>query len=611
MSAKGSSTFFSRIPSQFAWRREYDEYFTLFLALIAGIAMGIVTAGFRYSIAVSHEFFGRATEGKIPGFGPPNHIVHGILVVLIPTVGGLLVGLMIYRVFRTESGHGVPLILKSLSLGDVRLSPRMALRSATSVITITSGGSAGPEGPIIEIGSVLGSLLGRLIGISRSRTGTLIGCGAAAGIAGVFNAPMGGIFLALELILADFAISSFGPIVVAAVAASVTSTFLLPSSSPLTHLPREAFDGFHVDAYSLLSICVLGFFCGGMGTLFIRMLSFVMGKFRAIRGIPAWIKPGLGGLLVGVIGLGFPGVLGEGYAFINDELLQRGAGTLVLTLAFSYLLIACLKMIATAITIGSGGAGGAFAPSMVIGALLGVAMAALVHSIFPDRPISIPVFAFVGMAACLAGVIHVPITSVLIIYEVSGAEYRLLLPTMLAVTCSTLIATQLGRGSAYTMPLLQDGFDLHSERKARASDPLARVRATDVMSRAYTTLAPGDFTPTIMNAFLSSREEAFAVVDEKSLFIGLITAADLRGINHGGDLGSLIIASDIADPHAPTLFAQSPATAAREIFARTNSSAIPVLRAADDRVLIGMITQSSLLIPYYSQESGLFAKQKG
>jgi len=574
-----------------------SEGLAICAALATGLLMGCVTALFRYCIVASHDLFQRASDGNIPGFeAGPSSSVLVLFRILTPGLGGLVVGLIVYKLLRMHGGHGVVAILKCLAAGQTNLPPKIALRSATSILTITSGGSAGPEGPITEIGSVVGSIAGQAAGLSRDRLVTLIGCGAAAGIAGVFNAPIGGVFFALELILSNFAVGSFASIVIAAVTASVVSTALLPNHAPFMHVPMAG-DVSLTSPIALLEFCLLGVLCGLVGTALISGLTRSQEFFQRLR-MPIWLKPAVGGVGVGMIGLLFPGIMGEGYEFINDAILgANDAGIVTLPLFGFFIAAVAAKLLMTCVTLGSGGSGGAFAPSMVIGGLLGAAFGiGLRLTGVPETP-SVAVMALVGMASCVASVLHAPIACTLIIYEVSGANYVLLLPTMLAVACASLIAKRIGTGSIYTLPLLREGLSL-AVHERRSYDPLVASTVGEIMRTTFARMEATASVDSMLEVFSETKDEAFVVVDGGGLLLGVVSAGQLRELFPHRELGALVIASEVADRQVQVLYRGSPATEARRIFSHSDAVAIPVLESVESPLVVGLVDRTDVLEAY-------------
>lgn len=582
--------------------KDGDQAWLLLLALVLGAIMGAVSALFRYLIIVSHHVFFEASQGSgrllMPIVNTPWLL---LLQALLPAIGGLIVGYVIYRVLKLHSGHGVPNVMKAVATGNVNLAPSMAIKSWSSILTLTSGGSVGPEGPIIEIGSVTGSLVGRYGQVARDRVATLIGCGAASGIAAVFGAPIGGVFLALELILRDFAVKAFAPVVLAAVTASVTSEAILPNSSVFTSLPPETIATIEPTVLQITLFAFLGFLCGLVSGLFVYTLYRTHDIFSSIK-LPMWIKPAIGGLGVGLVGLAFPTVIGEGYAYVNQSILSGAAqdgsvAEATYATAFVFLAIALVKILSTSLTLGSGGTGGAFAPAMVTGASVGAGFGVYCNIVFPGAVPAVPVFALIGMAGCVGSALNLPIAGMLIIYEVSGGSYRLVLPLMVCVAVSSVISGFLRQGSVYTLSLLRDGFDVE-EHMRRKSDPMHVTPVRSVMKRDFIKLRSDDNLERILNVFSQSSDDSFAVVDERDNLVGVISASDLRGLFNLGDIGEAIIAADAADTSPRVLYPESPVGEAIAIFSTSDVTGIPVLSSRTSRRIVGLVSRGDVLQAY-------------
>ncbi|MCC6547211.1 chloride channel protein [Candidatus Sumerlaeota bacterium] len=590
--------FFPRSP-------EGEQAWMLVLAVVVGLVVGAVSALFRFMIRISHELFFRAGE---------NHSLLNwstiesprVLVVraLLPAIGGLVVGFTIYRLLKLRGGHGVPNVMKAVATGNVNLSPSMMAKSWLSIITITSGGSVGQEGPSIEIGSVFGSLVGQKGQVSKDMIGTLIGCGAASGIAAVFNAPIGGVFLALELILRDFAVRTFAPVVLAAVVSSVTSQALLPKSAALIPIDQATFETITLSPLQIFAFSLEGLLCALVSALYVHMIFKTSDIFGRIK-VPLWIKPAMGGLLVGMVGLFFPDVIGEGYAFVNESILNPNAfniDQLSYSLPFFFLSIALVKITATSFTLGSGGTGGTFAPAMVVGACVGAGFGAFANQIAPGSMPAVPVFAMVGMAGCVGSAFHLPIAAVLIIYEVSGGNYLLVLPLMICGAISTVLVHAMLRGSVYTLTLMREGFDVE-EQLRRRRDPALTTEVRRIMRRDFTRLRASDNLASILDTFSNTPDESFAVVDEGENLVGVISVNDLRGVLNMGDVGEAIIASDAADTNPRVLYPESTVTEALAIFTSSPTSGIPVLANHSSRRVIGMIGRGDLLQVYRTKDA--------
>ena len=348
--------------------------------------------------------------------GPHGHPAHHWFpwlgpwfIVLAPVVGGLLYGPLVYRFAREARGHGVPEVMNAVSQRGGRIPGKVAVvKALASALCIGSGGSVGREGPIVQIGSALGSRLGQLFKLPEARLKILVACGAAGGIAATFNAPIAGVFFALELLLVNFAAEAFGLVVLSSVTASVIGRALLGDESFL-HLPEFELR----NPLEYLSYAVLGLAAGVVGVVFTRVLYAVEDACDwGWRG-PEWARPAVGGLLLGGLLLVLPQMYGVGYPVLQAGVEGRYA------LGFLVLLLLA-KMLATSLTIGIGGSGGVFAPSLFCGAMFGAAFGDVLQHVAPGVTGSIGAYALVGMGAVFAGAARAPITGVLIMFELSG-----------------------------------------------------------------------------------------------------------------------------------------------------------------------------------------------
>ncbi|MBW2619644.1 MAG: chloride channel protein, partial [Deltaproteobacteria bacterium] len=324
----------------------------------------------------------------------------------------------------------------------------VGVKSLASAISIAIGGSVGREGPIVQIGSAIGSSLGQVFRVSPNRMRVLVGCGAAAGIAATFNAPLAGMIFALEIILGEFAIATFSPIVLSAVMATAISRHYL-GDYPAFLVPEYQL----VSLWELIFYAILGLAAGVVAVGFTTTLY----KFEDLFDLwkrPDYLKPIVAGLAIGLLGLAFPWVLGVGYGGINLALAGQMSWWLLLMLVG-------VKIVATSMTIGGGMSGGIFAPSLFIGAMLGGAYGQLVHALFPEITASSGAYAIVGMGALVAGTTHGPLTAFLILFEMTG-NYKIILPLMSACILATLMASQIKKESIYTLKLIRRGVNIRA-----------------------------------------------------------------------------------------------------------------------------------------------------
>jgi CIC family chloride channel protein len=486
------------------------------LALVVGAGAGAGAVAFRYLIlGFTYAFSGYgdySAQGRAPyGFG------HGIgvwFVLLAPVAAGLLYGPLIHRYAREARGHGVPEVMLAVAERGGRIRPRVSVvKSLASALCIGSGGSVGREGPIVQIGSALGSTLGQLTRMPESRLRVLVACGAAGGISATFNAPIAGTFFGLELILRDFEADSFGVVVLSSFVANIIGRAAF-GSNPFLHLP--AFQLRSPVEYLLYA--GLGIAAAFVGVAFIRVLYGSEDLADRLWRGPEWLRPAVGGLLLGGILLALPELYGVGYPPLEKAI---GGGYVVWLL----LLLLAGKIVATSLTVAVGGSGGVFAPSLFMGAMLGSAYGAAMHSLWPGLTGPVGAYGLVGMGAVFAGAARAPITAVIIIFELTG-EYQVILPLMFAIALSTGISILLSRDTIYTLKLRRRGVDLVRGRgsgSGRATNLMGRLRVEDAM-RPVTIQAP-ESAPLaeLISALTEASADSLPVVDGSGRYQGAVT----------------------------------------------------------------------------------------
>ncbi len=506
--------------------RRTDQVYMVLVALVIGLLGGLAAVAFRLFIRMGERVAWAQGDYSIA------HIA-GLPVwwkILAPAAGGLLVGYVIYFFAREAKGHGVPEVMEAVALKGGRIRLRVVFgRMFASGICIASGGSVGREGPIVQIGAALASTVGQWLKIDQRRLKTLVGCGAAAGIAATFNAPVGGALFAVEVILGDFGVAQFSPIVISSVAATVVSHRYL-GDFPAFEVPGYSLEG----GFELFAYAALGILAGLMALVFIRSLYGLEDLFDKIRMHPP-LKAAVGGMMIGVIGVWLPQVFGVSYEAINQAL----GGTMVWRLM---LVLAIVKIIGVGITIGSGGSGGIFAPSLFIGAMLGGAFGTLVNAEWPGATAGPGAYALVGMGALVAGTTHAPLTAILIIFELTG-EYEVILPLMISCIIATLLSTKLQRPSIYTMKLLRRGIDL---QRGRDVNVLQDVLVREITRPDYLRVSPEESLSTLIAKFMGHSGSTVFVTDDEQRLLGIITADEIRPImQQASSLDSLVIAEDV------------------------------------------------------------------
>jgi CIC family chloride channel protein len=467
------------------------------LSVIVGVATGLGALAFIALIKYFNQLFFGMTDQFLTEAVGIRGFQFKFWLPLIPMIGGLLVGPIVYIYASEAKGHGVPEVMNAVArLGGIIRTRVAAAKAIASAICIGSGGSAGREGPIVQIGSAIGSTTGQVFHMSGDRVKILVGCGAAAGISSVFNAPIAGVLFSLEIILGDFAITTFAPVILSSVIASVITRSVL-GNHPAFEVPSYSL----VSAWEIPLYAAMGMILACCGVLFTRTLSCFEDLFDKLKIKPV-LKPALGGLLLGAIAIFYPQVLADGYETIKLTLYGQLAVWLLVILIF-------MKLLATSLTLGSGNSGGIFAPSLFMGAVAGGAFGFLVHHIFPGATATPGAYALVGMAGMLAAATHAPITALLIIFEMTS-DYRIILPLMVTVVFSALLARRLFPHSVYTVKLIRRGIDI---RGGKDISVLKAHKVFEVMDTAFQTMPASTALATIFGIIEHSYESYYLVMD--------------------------------------------------------------------------------------------------
>ncbi|MGD2115853.1 MAG: chloride channel protein, partial [Acidobacteriota bacterium] len=506
-------------------------------------------------------------------------------VVLAPAAGGLVVGPLVYFFAQEAKGHGVPEVMEAVALRAGVIRPRLvAVKSLASAISIGTGGSVGREGPIVQIGAALGSSIGQWLKVSGRRLRTLVGCGAAAGIAATFNAPIAGALFAVEVILADFAVARFSPIVISSVIATVVSRHYL-GNHPAFEVPEYGL----VSAWELPVYLLLGLVAALVGLVFIWSLYRLEDLFEDLPMVP-WLLTALGGLLVGGIGFVHPEVLGVGYEAITEALRGHlGLGVLLT------LLVA--KLLATGLTLGSGGSGGILAPSLFLGATTGGVVGLAAHGLLPTVTASPGAYALVGMGAVVAGATHAPLTAILIIFELTS-DYSLIVPLMMSCIIATLVTTRVKRESIYTMKLIRRGVDLS---RGQDINVLKALKVEDVMDEPAMEVPADAPLGEVIGELTGSPRPVVYVVDGERRLRGFIVAEDLRHALEHAHAAPFLIAADLAREDLHPLTPEVGLDSVMRLFAGKNREELPVVAGDGSGRLVGVVSRRHLIDAYQTE----------
>ncbi len=547
----------------------------LMVAIVVGFGTGLTAVIFIKAIDWVTYF---AFEQGMPQLLAP---LGGAWVVLVPVSGALIGGPMIAYWAIEARGHGVPEVMQAIILRGGRIRPRVALvKSLTAAVCIGSGGSAGREGPIVQVGAALGSTASQLLGLGSERTITLVACGAAAGIAATFNAPIAGVIFAMEVILGEFTTHYFGMVVIAAVASSIVSRQFLGDNP-----------AFAVPTYSLVSVwelplyALLGVLAALTGWLFVKVLYDLEDRFEAWS-FPLALKPAVGAIGVGLIGLVYPQALGAGLTTIEQSL----NGSLPWLLLF---VLVVAKLGATVFTLGAGNSGGIFSPSLYMGAMLGGGFGYWVHLLFPASTATSGAYALVGMASVFSAAAHAPLTAFLIVFEMSG-DYRMILPLMITVGLSTLLSQYLNRYSIYSLKLAKKGIPLERDRDV---DVMKGLTVREVMTQNPDVVRAEMSLKELADTFVRTRHHGFPVVDRSRRLLGVVTMQDLEQATAQDSVDSLKVA-DIAAKEVVVAYPDDPLSKALREMSRRDFGRIPVVDPQTPTKLVGLLRRQDIIRAY-------------
>ena len=567
-----------------AYLKQSTNVYMVLVAIFIGLVGGYGAVGFRLLIVQLQLWIWRP-QGPISDSGGLLEWVRELpwwWVVAAPALGGLAVGWIVDTFAKEARGHGVPEVMEAVALRHGRIRPRVvAAKTIASGICIASGGSVGREGPIVQIGSAIGSTVGQFLKVSPRRLRTLVGCGAAAGIAATFNAPVAGALFAVEVILGDFGVPQFSPIVIASVVATVVSRQHL-GDLPAFEIPHYSME----HPGELAAYAVLGLLAGLLAILFTRSLHTSEELFERLP-LPAPLKAMAGGAAVGAIALLAPQVLGVGYEAMNQALTQAPGAWLLVGLLFA-------KVLAVSLTIGSGGSGGVFAPSLFLGASLGGAVGAVVQVWFPGAAPP-GAYALVGMGAVVAAATHAPITAIMILFELT-TDYKIILPLMISCIIGTLVMTRLHGDSIYTIKLRRRGVNI---RDGQDVDLLRRIPVREVMRAEMATAAPQDPLLPLLQRLYHGQENCVYVVDAEGRLTGVIALNQMRSVLEDiGLVQNLLLAEDVALAEWPSAKAGDTLDLVLRRLDQGYRDELPVV---DHKRLVGVVHVSDVLDRYRSE----------
>lgn len=554
----------------------------LVTAALIGLLAGVAIIVFREAVELVHEFvFVQGYELLRIGEGGWRRF----LLPLIPMFGMVLLIPLSLLFPGKVNGYGFTRFLRRVNLENGVINAKnIFIKIAATAITIGSGNSAGVEGPIAQIGGALGSQVGQKFRVSGVRIKVYIAAGSAGAIAGIFNAPIAGIFFAAEIVLlGTYEISSFAALVIASAMATVVSR------AYYGEIPAFPIPDYHmVNPFVEMPLyAVMALILGLLAVVHIRFFYFVRDKFQALP-IHAQIKPIIGAFMVGSIGIVFPQVMGDGYEFI--ELALAGHGIIWIMLA-----LIAMKSIATAITLGSGGAGGVFAPALFIGAVAGGAFGAVAHYLLPEYTASSGAYATIGIGAFLAASTHAPMTAMFLLFEMTG-NYLIIVPIMLTAIMATVTASKFYPDSIDTVDFTREGIDIHEGREVAI---LKSIRVGKALTEEIDFISETANINQLLELFAMAKDSFyFPVINHTGMMVGVVSMQDVKTILHDEEQRVCFLVGAICSHDVISMTPDDNLYEAMHLFDVKGLDEIPVVESKEDPWVLGMIKRKDVITAY-------------
>jgi len=571
-----------------AWSRDQDTLYMVALAVIVGVLAGYTALLLRYMIEwVSLFWTGERTWETV------IETLPWYIYLLAPTVTGLMVGWITVRFLPGGELRGVAGVLADMVERRGRVNPRqLVTETIGGALAIGGGASLGREGPTVALGALLASEIGQRLGVTEQQLRTLIGCGVAAGIAASFNTPIAGVLFALEVILADYAIATFSPIVIASVLATVIAR------SELGNYPAFTVPEYHlISVWEIPSYIIIGAICGLVATVFIKSMIPTRNWLEKI--IPnRYLRPALVGLVIGLVGLALPQVMSIGYGTVEDMMLERIQPELLgvlLPLAGFLAIVLVGKLVATVLCSAGGFPGGLFGPALFMGATVGALFGDIAHAISPAYSESYGAYALVACGALTAAALQAPLTVMLIVFEMT-ANYQIMLPLMAACSVATLVTRTFGRASVFTEALEERGIETHwgLEQSWMRSVPVSRIPWRSVPSVSEKTRLKE-----LKQVYTESGKGCVQVVDDEGLMVGIVTFSDLQRWLIDPALDQVIVASEVVNRNVLVISESDSLLDAIHILDREEFEQMPVVAADNPRKVLGILSRNAIFSTYH------------
>ena len=543
-----------------------EQVILTILSALIGVAGGACAIAFREVLNLAQTVamgFGSESVYSLANALPWWHI-------LAATVGGgLIVGLLVQFLIPDRRLHSVAEVIEASSLRQGRINLRAGLVSAAaSAISLGAGASTGREGPVVHFGATVSAFVAEKLKLGRSLAHTLLGCGVAAAVAASFNAPIAGVFFALEVVIGHYALKAFTPIVIASVGGTIVSRIYFGDFPAFVLPPNQIVSFFEFPAFALL-----GLVSAVMAIVFMRAVAFTQETVQRTP-IPLWAQPACGGLLVGLIALVYPHVLGVGYEATNHALLERFDLVLLISLLVA-------KAAATVISLGFNFGCGVFSPSLFLGAMLGGAFGIIATHAFPDLSSGYGAYTIVGMGAVAGAVLGAPISTILMVFELTG-DYEITIAVMIGTAVASLVTQQVFGHSFFTWQLTCRGLDL---KDGRSQTLLQSIRVAAVMKPDFSAVSPSALMIEVRDALQKSRYAEIFVVDDEGSLHGTITLPDLFDSAFDTELDAVINAEDVVRHNPPVLTPED-----------TLDDALSVMDAADEEHIAVVHDKSSMIV---------------
>ncbi|MDX9753567.1 MAG: chloride channel protein [bacterium] len=548
----------------------FDEHtFLIVLGIPVGICGGLASVALNHSIHFFAHLFSAITNPWV--------------LIFFPAIGALLSIFFMTAVFRETRIHAVPVVIYSVS----RQGGLLHLRSAIShligcLCTIAFGGSAGPEAPVVVSGSSIGSNIARLFCLNERQRVAMVGCGIAAAISAIFNAPLAGIIFSIEVVLGEWASVNLLPIAVSSVVATQISRIWYGNQIPFEHW------SYQIDTLDIVASVGLAFLVSVVAFVFVRVMSFIEKK-AAVLFSNLYIRGVAGGLCVGMLGFFFPDILGEGYETIRKIIENQYQQPLVLMM-----LLIGLKILATSLTLGTGSAGGVFAPSLVLGCFSGLLYWQMLMALWPDAGwVNGGCFALLGMAGTISAVLHAPLTGIFLIVEITGG-YEAILPLICVAVLATSISRKLIKASIYYRELLERGQLLRPRTDARI---LADISVRDILVESHQHIAPDMRLREFVDLIKINDQDYYPVIDPKSgKYHGLVFVAHARPYLLSPELYDAVLVEEIIEGVDYAISPHDSLLHVMDLFEKTDTEIVPVLD--HKKTFLGTVSKSDILNQY-------------